>query len=354
MRIFIDIGHPAHVHYFRFLIKELELKDHNLLISARDKEVVHVLLKSYKIDFYNRGTGSNNLLGKFIYLVKTNFLLLLKSLKFKPDLFLSFASPYAAQVSFFLRKPHISLTDTENARLGILSFAPFSKHILTPFSFEKDFGVKHIRFNSFMELAYLHKNLFTPSKTLIERYNIKVPFIFLRFVSWNANHDINQSGLSASEKIQLVNFLEKSHQVLISSEGPLPKELEKYEAKVPPEEIHSLLFYSSLYIGEGATMASESAMLGTPSIYVNTLNAGTIKDQVKAKLVFHYTDFSEIINKTKEILSDQKSNELFKKRKDEFLNSKINLTSFLIWFIENYPKSVSIMQETPEFQYKFL
>ena len=35
--------------------------------------------------------------------------------------------------------------------------------------------------------------------------------------------------------------------------------------------MHNALKYASLFVGEGATMASECAILGTPAIYVNSL-----------------------------------------------------------------------------------
>jgi predicted glycosyltransferase len=35
-----------------------------------------------------------------------------------------------------------------------------------------------------------------------------------------------------------------------------------------------------MYIGEGATMASEAAMLGTPAIYYNSLEVSTIKKTI--------------------------------------------------------------------------
>ena len=38
-----------------------------------------------------------------------------------------------------------------------------------------------------------------------------------------------------------------------------------------PEQIHDLLNYSSGYVGEGASMAKEAAVLGVPSVYVSAL-----------------------------------------------------------------------------------
>ena len=35
------------------------------------------------------------------------------------------------------------------------------------------------------------------------------------------------------------------------------------------------------------------------------------------------------------------------------LKEKIDVTDFMIWFIENYPKSVQTMKVNPDYQYKF-
>ena len=39
--------------------------------------------------------------------------------------------------------------------------------------------------------------------------------------------------------------------------------------------------------------------------------------------------------------------------KDEFLTSKIDVTAFTVWFVENYPESVKIMKENPDYQDRF-
>ncbi|MBK9097317.1 MAG: DUF354 domain-containing protein [bacterium] len=73
MKIFIDIGHPAHVHYFRNFIKIMESKGHEILVSARDKEVTHDLLNAYNIKFVTRGSGRSSLFGKLIYILEADF-----------------------------------------------------------------------------------------------------------------------------------------------------------------------------------------------------------------------------------------------------------------------------------------
>lgn len=350
MRIFIDIGHPAHVHYFRHFISIMQARGHTFLISARDKEVSQVLLDNYKIPYINRGKGSANLFGKMIYAFKADQLIYKAAKIFNPDLFLSFASPYAAHVSKLLKVPHIALTDTENARLGILSFAPFTECILTPVSFKKTFGLKHVRFNGYMELCYLHPNLFTPDPNVLSSLGLSEdePFAILRFVSWGANHDLGQSGLSDKMKLQLVALLEKRMRVFISSEARIPDRLSHLKINIPPEKIHDVLFYSALYIGEGATMASECAMLGTPSIYVNTLEAGTIHEQeLKYGLIRSYNSSDNLIDDIDRLLETPEIKKTYRTRLKRLIEDKIEVTPFLVWFIENYPESFKMARKEP-------
>jgi predicted glycosyltransferase len=355
MRILIDIGHPAHVHYFRNFIKIMQLKGHEFLISSRDKEVSHILLEKYGIPYFNRGKGSKSLPGKLVYLIKADFLLLKESLKFKPDILLSFGSPYAAHVAKIIHRPHISLTDTDKARLGIIAFAPFTKTILTPKPFKKDFKEKHIRFDGFMELCYLHSNYYKPDEKIFPELGLKPneKYVLLRFVSFSANHDIGASGLDMQTKINIIQALSKNYKVFISSESPVPEKLKPFQLKLSPEKIFDVLAYASLYIGEGATMASECAMLGTPAIYVNSLSAGTIEDQEAQGLLYSFRDSKGVLDKAMELLNNKNLKEEFQARRKKMLSSKIDITSFLVWFVENYPKSITVMKETPEYQYTF-
>ena len=65
MKILIDIGHPAHVHYFRNFIGIMQEKGHEFFVTARDKEVSHQLLNIYKI--FNNREGLKNIVGKIVY-----------------------------------------------------------------------------------------------------------------------------------------------------------------------------------------------------------------------------------------------------------------------------------------------
>ena len=281
MKILIDIGHPAHVHYFRNFIDLMTKKGHQFYITSRDKEVTFDLLRKFNIPFTGRGRGGKGSFGKILYILKADLQLIREGLSFKPDMLLSFASTYAAHASFVLNKPHIAFDDTEHSKYEIFLYRPFTKVILNPQCFKKDFGKKQIRFKGFMELCYLHPKYFEPDGNILTQLKLRETeaFVLLRFVSWTASHDRGETGFSSEFKLMLVKELSRHVRIFISSESKLPEELEQYRLPVSPEKLHDVLFYSSLYIGEGATTASECAMLGTPAIYVNSLSAGTLEEQ---------------------------------------------------------------------------
>ncbi len=358
MKILIDIGHPGHVHYFKNTIKHLKNNNHDVLIIARDREVIKALLHKLKFPFISRGKGKNSRIGKFLYMVQANFLMLKVALKFKPDLFLSFSSPYVAQVSSLLGKPNIALNDTEHTdRIHSKFTYPFSTAILTPSSYQNDLGIKQIRFNSVIENLYLHKQYFMPNIKIKEDLQLKEneEFAILRFVSWNAHHDYGQKGLDVETKRGLINILEtKKYRVLISSEGELAPEFKKYQIKISPEKMHDVLASASIFIGESATMASESAILGTQAVYINSLPLMCyLKLEQEAGLLKHFKSSVGVLDYVSKLIEDSNLKQSAKEKSEIMQKDFINPTSFLIWFLENYPESVKIMKDTPEYQNRF-
>lgn len=336
MKILIDIGHPAHVHYFKNFVWDMQSKGHKFLITARDKEVSHQLLDAYKITYTSRGKGSNSAIGKILYMFRADLKLLRLSLKFKPDVYLSFVSPYAAQVAWVLRKPHIAIDDTEHAKIARKFYLPFSKYVITPSCFQLDFGLKQIRVNSYTELLSLHSS----RRKITEPKNFKTiingdKYVILRFISWTANHDIGQSGIHIETKRKIIEIIEKKgYQPLISSESTLPSEFSKYKININPEEMHYFLDKATCIISEGATMASEAVMLNTPAIYVNSLNAGTLTEQAEKYGLISLRNDEDLLKIVEETLNDEALQKIKEKMKRIELN-KVDFTQFLIDFIEN-------------------
>lgn len=336
MKILIDIGHPAHVHYFKNIIFELEKEDCQFLVVARDKEVSHKLLEAYNIPYISRGKGKNSAFGKLLYMLKADIQLFKIAKKFNPDLFLSVASPFAAQIAWIMGKPHVAIDDTEAASIARRFYLPFTKFVLTPSCFQKDIGPKQIRISSYTELLHLHPKWFTP-KNPSELLGLKKgeKYVVLRFVSWNANHDFGQSGISDKMKATLIKTLEEyNYKIFISSEGPLPEKFQKYKIAIPPERMHDVLQGALLFIGEGATMASECIMLGTPAIYINSLNAGTLQEQAEKYGLISLRN-SEDLPRVLEQILDTNFILTQQLKQQTLLKDKIDFTQYLIDFIRS-------------------
>jgi hypothetical protein len=359
MKILVDLIHPANYHYFKYFIADLKSKGHQIIISAREKDVLQQLLILDGVDFISTGSGKfgNGALGKLIYLLYAEFKIFSLIIKIKPNLVISFASSPCAHMSFLLKIPHIAFEDTEHSRLNRKLYAPFTDLIITPECFYENIGKNHFRFWGYMELFYLHKNKFKPDIDYFQRihFNYNEDFILLRFVSWEAFHDIGQGGLNYLEKLELVNYLKQKVKVYITSEAKLPLELRDYQINIPVNKIHDLLYFAKLYIGEGATMASESTILGVPAIYINSLPLmGYLKDEYENGLLYHLNSLSDIKEKSMQILNNNNSRKEFNDKKEKMLNNKIDPTALLIWLVEKYPSSKKILLTNPSYQNNFM
>jgi hypothetical protein len=356
MKYIIEIGHPAHVHHFKYLYWELKQRGHDVLIIARDKECVVELLKSYRMNFSLLGKTSGNLLKKIISIFSCDFKLLRISKKYKPDIFISRVSPASSHVSYLMKKPHICFADTETSRGFDWIATPFVDVFLTSISYKRNHGKKQIRYSGYHELAYLHPNRYTPNPEIYRRLHLSYgeKYAIIRFVSWSAHHDIGQKGFTIANKIRLVKELRKYLDVYISSEGDLPEELFQHRINIEPHYMHDSLYYAHLFIGESGTMASECAVLGTPAIFINNNRYGCIDDQASYGLLYQFgeseQDQIKAIKKAVE-LAKEDNKKFYSERRDRMLKEKIDVTSFMVWFVENFPESKKEMTGC-EFDYE--
>jgi predicted glycosyltransferase len=347
MRVLVDINHPAHVHLFKHFAWEMEAKGHKVFFTTRKKEVTIDLLTQYGFEFESFGNHYKSMWSKMWGFVKFDFMLLRRALKFKPDVFLTMGGMYASHVATMVRKPHIALDDTEHAKEHHMLYVPFTQAILTPVCFHKSFGKNQIYYKGWHELAYLHPNRFTPNPEIYNILGIEPTqsYVIVRFVSWDASHDIGQKGLTMQMKIDFIAEMSKRTKVFISSESELPENLKAYQIKIPPHRMHDALAYAKLFIGEGSTMASECACLGTPAIYINSLEVGYCTEQEKYGLVYNFRRPEGVVEKAIELLETPNLKTKMAAFRLKMLKEKIDVSAFLVWFVENYPNSFKQVQK---------
>lgn len=332
----------------------MQEKGHKLLFSVREKGEIISLLDTYKFDYKLYGKIKKNVFSKLIGLFQFNYLLNKILKHFEPDITLSHSSFYLAQVSRWNKVLNITLEDSGNME-QVMLYKPFTNSILSPDCYRKKHDKKHLFYKGYHELAYLHPKQFSPNLNIYTHLGIKAnkKFAVLRFVSWTASHDIGQGGLSLQEKTDVITYLSSKMRVFISSEDKLPTTFKKYQLNIQPSLIHHLLAKASIVISEGATIASEAGVLGIPSIYVNSLVRSYNEDQEQYGTVFNYRNGKGVLEKIKLLLSNPNLQEETRKGCDKMLSDKINVTAFLVWFVENYPKSKKIIKENPDYQNRF-
>ncbi len=338
MKILFDIGHPGHVHLFKNLAHHFKEDGAEVLFTARDKEFELELLQAEGFNFQSFGKHYNKKLGKIWGLFKFDLKMVLAVLKFKPDLLISHGSIYAAHAAFLTGRKHMALEDSGNMEQIVL-YRPFTDVILTPQVLPEELGKKQIRYEGYHEIAYLHPDYFTPDPELYSWLGLErgEQFAIIRFVSWNATHDIGHKGLSDTDKIELVDKLSEKMKVFITSEAKLPARLKPYQIRIAPERLHDALYYADIVVSEGATIASEAGVLGTPTIYINTIPRSYCLDQEKYGLVFNTSESGKVFAKVDEILSQDRQE--FRTRKKKLLSEKVNVTRYLYDFIkERYPE----------------
>lgn len=342
MRVLFDVGHPGDFHALKNLGLALQDLGVEVLFTTREKEFEIELIKAAGFKYKSFGKHYKTISGKIFGLLKFDLKMILTALQFKPDLFISHGSIYASHAGFILRKKHMSLEDTGNME-QIRLYKPFTDVILTPEVLPANLGPKQIRYNGYHEIAYLHPDTFKPDPKVYQLLGLEEgePYAILRFVSWNASHDGGHSGIQAADKSRLVELLESKMKVFISSEAELPEHLQSYAYSVAPEKLHDALYYASIVVSEGATVASEAGVLGTPAIYINTIPISYCIDQENYGLVFNTTDSVKVFQLIDEILKLDRAE--FRRRRERLLNDKIDVNKFLLNFIqERYMKEQKI------------
>jgi len=338
MRILVEILHPAHVHVFRNAIRAWRERGDEVLVLSREKECTNDLLAAYGIPF-----RSISRIGKRKYALLAEMLLrdlrmLGASLTFKPDVLVGVMGVTIAQVGRMIGRPAVVFYDTENATLTNRFVYPLAHSICTPSCYREQVRGRHVTYPGYHELAYLHPGRFQPDKRAVEALGIDPgdTFFIVRFVSWQASHDVGEHGLTLDFKRDIVARLSKRGRVLITSEAPLPEDLAPYHFPLPAERMHDVLAFSRLLVGESATMASEAAVLGVPALFISDTGRGYTEEEERFGMVFNFRtgERDRIFSWLEEHLSMADPSGVFAGRRAKLLEGKVDTTSWMIEYID--------------------
>ena len=381
MKVLFMISHPAHFHMFRYTIENLQKDGHQVVNVIRPKDVLEQLCIDANLPFYKVKDRPKKwgMFGLAIFLIEKIIEVLHIARKEKPDMLVG-SDGVLAVVGKLLRIPAFECYEDDGEAIALYAkmFFPIYTGLICPKCCSAwKWNNKKIAYPSYQEFGYLYPSQFTPDKSVVEKYGIDTSktYFLIRFAKLTAHHDVGIHGMNTQIAERVVELLKPHGQIYITSERELEPQFEPYRIRINPLDMHHVMAFASLYIGDSQTMAAEAGVLGTPFVrfndfvgrlsYIHELECPTdytprkdgyvpfvdkhVPDDVHYCLGYgHKTaDVEGFYRSIEKWMAEPNRKEICAERRERMLSEKIDYAKYLTWFIENYPAS---QQETRENQ----
>jgi predicted glycosyltransferase len=339
------LGHPAHFHLFKNAMLSLHADQYTVCIKSKD--VLEKLLNEHHIPYINVDRVSAS-----------------KKEKSKLDIGLAFAGRMW-KLAGIIRKKKVKVLAGSAAELAVLGrllnktsciffeddfekVKPFAKiagptatHLICPDCCSAwKWNNKKTAYNSYHELAYLHPDHFTPDASKVASlFDLTKRNFILRFSELGAYHDDGKTGITDELALRLIDLLQPSGNIYITSERPLAEKFEKYRIAIKASDIHHALYYADMFIGDSQTMTAEAAVLGTPAVRFNDF-VGELGYLENLEHTYGLTygirtkDAALLPEKIQELLAIPDLKKEWASRKEKMLKDKCNFAIWMQDFLE--------------------
>jgi hypothetical protein len=332
MRLLFDVLHPAHVHFFRHLAETARAEGGAVYFTARQKDVTIELLEAFDLPYEVLTRIGGGLPGLAREMAVRTAKLTRRVHSFEPDLMLGIMGPVIAPVGRLTGVPSWVYYDTETAKLTNAYAYRLAHRVYLPEAYHGAAPSSARRYPGFHELAYLHPDRFRVDRSIRREVGVgpEEPFAVVRIVSWEASHDIGDAGFSDASAF--VRRLSERIRVVVTGERGVPEDLRQFALNMPPHRIHHLLAEADLYVGEGATMGAEAALLGTPAVFVHTARLGYMLElEDRWKLLWNTSSQDEAERHANEVLEDlEATRSLWAERRASMLEHRIDVGAWMV------------------------
>ncbi len=349
MKTLFYLGHPAHYHLFKHVIKSFDINNRIVLIKSKD--VLANLLDEDEVSYINvdersgiKTVGNTFAIAKKFGKRLLNIAAIIRNEK--PSILVGCSAELALLGKLFTIP---SCAFFEDDLDKVKSFArlagPTATYLICPdvcraWKYEK----RKTGHASYHELAYLHPETFIPDFEKVK--NIFKPgtknFI-LRFSDLGAYHDAGKKGITDELALTIIEKLKPFGNVYITSERLLPKQFEPYRISIKSSDMHHALYFADMFIGDSQTMTAEAAVLGTPALRYNDFvgELSYLEDlEYNFELTYGFktSDSEGLLKKMDELLTMSNLQNVWMHRREKMLTKKINLTRWIIDFLNNEKK----------------
>ncbi|MHA1865682.1 MAG: DUF354 domain-containing protein [Candidatus Heimdallarchaeaceae archaeon] len=319
---------------FDAIAKELEKEGHSVIFTCREYDYVSSLfeLLGREVAVFGKH-GGKTLYGKLIAGNERIKLLAdyINDLDKKPDYHICFGCPESTRVAFGLGIPVININDSPHAWAVAKLTIPLSKYLVYSGCIKEE---EWLKLGAVKEQLYPYDGIdevgwlksFEPNEEVLSLLGLSKEdhFIVARPEESSAAYMLNDNITSSTYLDVILDALLKIYKgkVVVFPRYQKQKELlqERYKEKiiVPPKAVDtlSLYYYADLCITGGATMARESAAIGTPAISYFPRELAVLKHISKTGIpLYNEYTISDAIKRAKDLLFSNNKEKQRKKTK---------------------------------------
>jgi len=278
LRILFDVSHPAHVHVFGAVARELVAEGAEVHFAGREKDTTVDLLRAsgFPFEILSAAAPRRGRVVDAIELVRRVRRLRRLVRDFQPDVVLT-RNPSGVLAA--LGSAASSVFDTDDGRAVGLHYwlaRPFADVITSSVHDPEVHGSRHRRYPGLKAHTFLHPGRFRPDPQVIANYGLvddgdtpmMGPLFVVRFSAHDASHDRGIVGISPQGQRQVVERLVAEGPVVVSVEGQPTRLLraERPAVEIAAEHLHHLMAAASLCVTDSQSVAVEASVLGVHTL----------------------------------------------------------------------------------------
>jgi len=337
MNILFDINHPVDINFFKNAINKLYKKKHNIIITYRPRGRLEEIINFEFGKFAPKKIGRHysNFSSKVIGQLLRDFIFLFFQRKDRVDISICFG-PTNAIASWINKIPYLAFEDDIEYKIPFYHANIFAtRHIMPDCIKIKRKNVYH--YKGLKELAYLHPRYFTPNLNEVIKYGIKPnKYAFIRKV---ANISLNYKNEDNLNSFIIKKIKSLGLKILLSLEDKKMKKYYKDDCiilKEPVHDIFSLLKYALFTISSGDSMARESCLLGTPTIYIGGREMAVNNELINIGCMFKEDTVDQIINRINYVFDFEVKKKVMKIIEFKIQNEWEDTTSIILKHIKDF------------------
>lgn len=359
MRVLLEVSHPAHVHFFTPIGKELLGRGHEVVLALRDKDVALALAERTGIATRQPSPGrwSGHRPGRGILARAPELLSRIEWLRAliaaeRFDLVVT-RNPSGVIAARRARIP--SIFDTDDGRSAGLHFwlaAAFASVITSPELLPERLGPRHETYPALKASVFLHPARFSPDPDVLDLYGL-MPEDRLFVARFSANDASHDSGVRTipDELIEKICLMLRSEgHVVLSREGQgttflhgrvrrdtfaVGFEHQSEEGiRIAPEHFLHLLANAELFVGDSGSVAMESVALGVPALRIADINRpilGEIQRRLGTIENFRWSESGRLLHRLDELVH-QTANDRLSRSEDR--RSRAPFDDVVGWFAD--------------------